>query len=33
MPEIPALGRLRWEEHYFKVSLSYTMRPNLKKKM
>jgi hypothetical protein len=30
-PVIPKLGRWRQEDHEFKVSLSYTERPCLKK--
>jgi hypothetical protein len=32
MPVIPALGRLRHEDHDFKASLSYIVRPCLRKK-
>jgi hypothetical protein len=32
MPVISAPGRLRPEDHEFKVSLSYILRPCLKKK-
>jgi hypothetical protein len=31
-PVIPALRRLREEEHEFEVRLGYIIRPNLKKK-
>jgi hypothetical protein len=32
IPEIPALGRLRQEEHQFKASIGYIARPCLKNK-
>jgi hypothetical protein len=32
VPIIPALWRLRQENHEFKVSLSYIVRPYLKKR-
>jgi hypothetical protein len=32
MPLIPALGRLKWEDHEFKVSLGYIVIFCLKKK-
>jgi hypothetical protein len=32
MPIIPALGRLRWEDHEFEISLGHITRSCFKKK-